>query len=116
MSMNSTNANDTDIGTAYVTELFQSATSNQAMYRLARQSIKLLRQKIRTGRFDENRAPQIFQNIYLEHARAYYEQITGFKPRMKKAEKELFCKMVFEHYEEEIFGLGSISAASAKRR
>ena len=87
MSTTSTNTNDTDIGIAYVTELFQAATYDQAMYQLAQQSIKSLRQMIRSGRFDEDKASQIFQNIYLEQARASYEQMTGFKPRMKKAER-----------------------------
>jgi hypothetical protein len=30
---------------------------------------------------------------------------------MTRAEKDLFCQMVYEHYEEEIFGLGSINTA-----
>ena len=72
MSTTNTNTNDTDIGTAYVTELFLAATSDHAMYRLGKQSIKSLRQKIRTGRFDESKAQHIFQNIYLVQHSLHY--------------------------------------------
>jgi len=40
------------------------ASSDQAMYRLAQQAIKALRTKIRAGRFDEAKAPKIFENVY----------------------------------------------------
>jgi hypothetical protein len=98
-----------EIDETYVRELVLAATNDRKMYLLAQMSITALQKKIRTGRFNANKATKIFQNVYLEAARAYYEQMTGFTKRMTKAEKDLFCKLVYEHYSEEIFGIGNIS-------
>jgi hypothetical protein len=66
MTSTSTNdgSNDADVNTGYVRELYMVASSDQAMYRLAQQAIKALRTKIRAGRFDEAKAPKIFENVY----------------------------------------------------
>ena len=53
------------------------------------------------GSFDEKKASKAFEGYYLEQARRYYDQMVGdFKPRMSKAEKDLFCQMVYDHYKE----------------
>jgi hypothetical protein len=93
-----------EIDIQFVNDLYLSAVNDGILYeRAAMPAILELRRKIKRGQFDEKRAPRMFQLYFLDLAREQYSKNQRVvKQRMTQQEKDLFGKLVYEFFKEEI--------------